>query len=334
MHLSLHNILFLTSLSAGTLLTISSSSWFGAWAGLELNLLSFIPLITSNNTRYSSEAALKYFLIQALGSSLVIFSSSTLMFSSYLFSTILASALLLKLGAAPLHFWFPQVMEGMLWPQAAILMTIQKIAPIFLLSHLTESYNIFLILLVSSIISAMTGAVGGINQMSLRKIMAFSSINHIAWMLAANLVSESLLFFYFMFYCAISMTIVMTFFFQQSFHFNHLFNQNNLATPVKVITFMSLLSLGGLPPFAGFVPKWILIQELVNFKLFSILAALLISSLITLYYYLRISISFFNMASIKLAPGLLQTPHHFVNTPLFVSMNMFILILPLCFIFY
>jgi len=302
--------------------------------GLELNLLSFIPLITSNNTRYSSEAALKYFLVQALGSSLIIFSRSVLIFSSYLFSIIISSALLLKLGAAPFHFWFPQIIEGILWPQAAILITIQKLAPIFLLSHLIRSYNIFSILLFFSAISAITGAVGGINQISLRKIIAFSSINHIAWILAANLVREPLLFLYFAFYCVISSTIVIIFFFQQNFHFNQLFNQNNLITPIKVITFISLLSLGGLPPFTGFIPKWILIQELINYKLFLILAILLLSTLVTLYYYLRISISFFNLSTIKLSPSILQKKHHFFITPAVIRVNITLLALPLTFLFY
>nr|YP_009255523.1 NADH dehydrogenase subunit 2 [Grimothea gregaria]AND82237.1 NADH dehydrogenase subunit 2 [Grimothea gregaria] len=334
MYLSLFNMLFMSTLSAGTLLAVSSSSWFNAWAGLELNLLSFIPLIISNGTRYSSEAALKYFLIQALGSSLIIFSSSALLFSSNLFSIILAASLLLKLGAAPFHFWFPQIIEGMLWPQAAILMTIQKVAPIFLLSYLMDYHNIFIIMLISSIMSAVVGAVGGVNQMSLRKIMAFSSINHMAWMLMASLISEYLVFFYFVFYCLMSLSVIMIFFLQQSFHFNHLINQSNLNPSMKVITFMSLLSLGGLPPFTGFFPKWILIQEMVNFKLLYPLVILLISTLVTLYYYLRISISFMNMSAIKLKPSVLQKKSFFLNMPMFLMMNMMGLMIPVFFIFY
>jgi NADH-ubiquinone oxidoreductase chain 2 len=72
--------------------------------GLELNLLSFIPLISSKNNQYSSEAALKYFLIQALGSSIIIISASFIMSSSELATTLFTVALLLKAGAAPFHF--------------------------------------------------------------------------------------------------------------------------------------------------------------------------------------------------------------------------------------
>nr|ASS30679.1 NADH dehydrogenase subunit 2 [Lomis hirta] len=319
MYFSSLNVLFFSTLTTGMLLTISSSSWFGIWAGLELNLLSFIPLIVSTNNKYSSEAALKYFLIQALGSSFIIFSGTALLFSLTLPSIVLSCSLLLKLGAAPFHFWFPQIMEGLMWPQLIILMTMQKIAPLFLLSYLSPSDTIFLIIIVSIILSCLVGSILGMNQTSLRKIMAFSSINHIAWMLTASAISENMLLLYIFFYCIISTSVALLFHSYQMFYFNHLFNQTELTNTTKMLLFMSLLSLGGLPPFSGFIPKWFLIQELMSAKLFLLLIFLLTTALVTLYFYLRIAVSFFTLSSPKMKQNLMMT----VLSPSVTSMLMF-----------
>jgi NADH-ubiquinone oxidoreductase chain 2 len=99
---------------SGSLIAISASSWLGAWIGLEINLLSFIPLMSDKFNQFSTEAALKYFLTQALASSILLFGvlylgiSNQLTFSSSLEETslniLLSSTLLLKMGAAPFHF--------------------------------------------------------------------------------------------------------------------------------------------------------------------------------------------------------------------------------------
>lgn len=185
-------ILFLSTLLLGILITISRSSWFGCWLGLELNLISFIPILTSKHDTYSSEAALKYFLIQALGSAIILIRVCFTFLSNYTANMIIIAALLLKRGAAPLHFWFPPVMQGIKLPQCVILITVQKIAPIVIISYTLASYNTFLPLIIASILSRLVGAIGGLNQTLIRKIIAYSSINHMAWMLAAISISLSI----------------------------------------------------------------------------------------------------------------------------------------------
>nr|YP_009512581.1 NADH dehydrogenase subunit 2 [Hymenopenaeus neptunus]AXJ93148.1 NADH dehydrogenase subunit 2 [Hymenopenaeus neptunus] len=291
-------LLFLFTLLLGTTLSVSSSSWFGAWIGLELNLLSFIPLVSSKNNQYSSEAALKYFLIQALGSSVIILSASIMLFSFYSSSILMTIALLLKAGVAPFHFWFPSVMEGLQWPQAIILMTVQKVAPMSLLSYLTFE-NVTPIFMSAIMLSAIIGALGGINQTLLRKIMAYSSINHMSWMLSAIMISESSWLFYFIMYSIISSSIALLFNLQDAFHISHVLNTINHSSQLKMMTFLSLLSLGGLPPFTGFIPKWFLIQEMVSAGLFLTLSVLLASALLTLYFYLRIAMTSLMISSPK-----------------------------------
>nr|YP_009159616.1 NADH dehydrogenase subunit 2 [Metanephrops thomsoni]AKQ49250.1 NADH dehydrogenase subunit 2 [Metanephrops thomsoni] len=333
MLISPSQLMFFSSLSTGMILSISSPTWFGAWAGLELNLMSFIPLIITKNNQYSSEAALKYFLIQALGSALIVFAASTLLVSfnfSHLFLTI---ALLLKLGAAPFHFWFPQVMEGMNWIQAITLMTIQKIAPMLLISYLSYSFISSTIIFYSIILSAIVGAIGGINQMLLRKIMAFSSINHMAWMLSAISISESMWMMYFLFYAIMSSSIALIFHFQQIYQFSQITSNNASPLSNKILMFMSLLSLGGLPPFSGFIPKWMLIQEMTSTHYFPTLFILLSSTLISLYYYLRISIS----ALVLYAPKMKWASsrrHANTLTPMMTFLNLAGLLVPSVFIMF
>nr|YP_009127954.1 NADH dehydrogenase subunit 2 [Umalia orientalis]AJF14605.1 NADH dehydrogenase subunit 2 [Umalia orientalis] len=294
-----HTLPFLFILLSGTLLSISSSSWFGAWVGLELNLMSFIPLITLKTQPFFSEASLKYFLIQALGSSVIVLASCMVVSNLFISTPMLFMALLLKLGSAPFHFWFPQVTEGLLWPQALLLLTIQKIAPMFLISYLLSSNPIIMILTISAaVLSSMVGALGGFNQMLLRKIMAFSSINHMSWMLIAMTISESLWLMYFSFYSLISSSVIFLFHSFQAFHISHTLQHLNSSPFIFMIMPMSLLSLGGLPPFTGFLPKWMMIQAMASCNMFLPLVFLLASALITLYFYIRI----FNMYMIFYSP--------------------------------
>ena len=299
--------LFIRTLVLGIIISICSNSWFGAWIGLELNLLSFIPLILIKDNQYSSEAALKYFLIQALGSTILLISGVIIMIKLEIFSASLSAALLLKAGSAPFHFWFPPTLEGMIWPQALILITIQKITPISLLSYyVVEQISL---ISVAAIISAVVGALGGLNQTLLRKLLAYSSINHIGWIISALLIRESTWLLYFIAYSVISLSVVILFYVTQMFHFNHLVNNLSNNPAIKICIFIRLLSLGGLPPFTGFIPKWIVIQQLCSSQSLLLLSILLISSLFTLFYYLRITLSSLMLRSTKRKWGIKLSTH-------------------------
>nr|ANI87266.1 NADH dehydrogenase subunit 2 [Metopaulias depressus] len=270
-----------------------SSSWFGAWVGLELNMMSFIPLITLKMNSYYSEAALKYFLIQALGSALFISSG----FISLLFPIIsyvfIFLALLLKLASAPFHFWFPQIMEGLNWPQIFLLSTIQKLTPMILLSYLLINNILIKMMIIFSILSAMTSALGGLNLLSLRKIIAFSSINHMSWMMIA--ISTGNIFWLLFYYLFTLFSITSMFYNLQMFTLSNLMQSDQNSIFHSILISFNLLSLGGLPPFTEFIPKWMLIQIMVNYNLYIPLFFLLFSALITLYFYLRIVIMFILM---------------------------------------
>nr|QXT45669.1 NADH dehydrogenase subunit 2 [Afronurus rubromaculatus] len=295
--------LFYLTLMMGTLISVSSSSWLGAWTGLEINLLSFIPLMSNKDNQFSTEAALKYFLTQALASAILIFGAISLGLNSHLsFSTsnsfmslnlILAATLLLKMGAAPFHFWFPGVMEGLSWINGLILMTWQKIAPMMLISYVfSPSFINFSFI----ILCALAGSLGGFNQTSLRKIMAYSSINHLGWMLAALLLGESYWLTYFLFYSFLSLSVVMLFSLFNVSHINQIFSLP-ISNPIfKMALFCNLLSLGGLPPFLGFLPKWLVIQGMVAANYIFVITLMVSLTLVTLYFYIRIGYSAFMLA--------------------------------------
>nr|YP_010164069.1 NADH dehydrogenase subunit 2 [Nanhaipotamon hongkongense]QRK27358.1 NADH dehydrogenase subunit 2 [Nanhaipotamon hongkongense] len=326
------HLLFFFSLMLGILISISSTSWFGIWIGLELNMMSFIPLITIKMNFYFSESALKYFLIQALGSTLFVTSSCMFLSFPQMSATLLLTSLILKLGSAPFHFWFPQVMMGLTWPQAIILMTFQKIPLMTIISYLSIFPYLMQIISFSAISSAMIGALGGLNTMQLRKIMAFSSINHMSWMLISISISDMFWILYFFFYSIISSTIMILFNLFQTFTLSQLikFNQTNIIHVLLIP--LNLLSLGGLPPFAGFIPKWMLIQLLIDNKLFIPLIFLLSSSLITLYFYLRITIFFFLLMNPFMIISSKYNPPLYFYLTLFVFFNFTFIFLPLLFL--
>nr|YP_010159280.1 NADH dehydrogenase subunit 2 [Paragnetina indentata]QRG31730.1 NADH dehydrogenase subunit 2 [Paragnetina indentata] len=316
-------LLFIATLMGGTVISISSNSWFGAWVGLEINLLSFIPLLTNTSNLMTTEASLKYFLTQALASAVLLF---TVIFSSLIFSfpntlltlnpfinSLINSSLLLKMGAAPFHFWFPGVMEGLTWMNGFILMTWQKIGPLMLLSY-NLSLNIFTTLVI--FMSVVVGSIGGLNQSSLRKILAYSSINHLGWLISALMLGENLWNIYFITYSFLTATII---FMLQSFgisHLNQAFTFNPTGPIVKFALFSSLLSLGGLPPFLGFLPKWIIIQNLTSSGMIFIVTVMVTMTLITLFYYLRLGFSAFMLSYPE---SLWSEASLKLNSPLYLS---------------
>nr|AMH85526.1 NADH dehydrogenase subunit 2 [Chloroprocta idioidea] len=287
-------IMFFSILMMGTLISISANSWLGAWMGLEINLLAFIPLM-SDSKLMSTEASLKYFLTQALASSVFLFAvilfllNSSKTNSNYFMEMMIFSSLLLKSGSAPFHFWFPNVMEGLSWSNALILMTWQKIAPLMLISYIIFKP----LIIISIILSSLIGALGGLNQTSLRKLMAYSSINHLGWMLAAMYNSNLLWMTYFMFYSFLTFCMIFMFNMFKTSHINQLFTLFFHSKVMKFFLFFNLLSLGGLPPFLGFFPKWIVIQSLTMNNQYFLLTFMVLMTLITLYFYMRLCYSAF-----------------------------------------
>nr|YP_010154777.1 NADH dehydrogenase subunit 2 [Gryllodes sigillatus]QQX28012.1 NADH dehydrogenase subunit 2 [Gryllodes sigillatus] len=286
-------LLFLLMLILGTLISISSNSWPATWMGLEINLMSFIPLMSSKENMMSTEAAMKYFIIQALASSmlltLIILNMIIPTSDETIMNSIISLTLLLKMGAAPFHMWFPSVMEGLSWLNCFLLMTWQKLAPFVILSYLSVNQTIMLTIMILSII---IGSIGGLNQTSTRKIMAYSSINHIGWMLMGLMMSENIWLIYFSIYSILSATILLMLNNLSSQHSNQIPFSWNSPTG-KFLISINLLSLGGLPPFLGFLPKWLIIQNSFYSQTSFTVLVMILCTLITLFYYIRLVMTSF-----------------------------------------
>nr|DAZ87521.1 TPA_asm: NADH dehydrogenase subunit 2 [Phytosciara flavipes] len=299
MYMNLSKILFLIMMWLGSLMVISANSWLGLWMGLEINLMAFIPILVSKNNLNNSEASLNYFLIQAFASTVLLFSiiflilNNNMMFMNILIlpdlsMKLITLALMMKLGAPPFHFWFPNVMENINWINGLILMTWQKLGPMMVLSYFIKPNIIFISFIL---LSTFMGAIGGLNQISLRKLLAFSSINHLGWMFVALMYNENIWIMYFVIYSFMNFCLIYMFKIFQIFYLNQVYSIFMSSPLLKITLLTSMLSLGGLPPFLGFAPKWMIIQSLsfMNMNLMNLF--LICMSLVTLFYYLKISIA-------------------------------------------
>lgn len=277
----------------GTLIAISSYSWLRIWIGLEINLLSIIPLLRDRKNLYPSESALKYFITQALASRIFLLTiivslnlkEQTLENFEFLI-ILINSALLTKIGAAPFHAWFPEVLEGLNWITGFLILTWQKIAPIVLIFYNCQPRLFFIIIiLLSSIIRGILG----LNQISLRKIIAYSSINHIRWILASILNNQIIWLIYFLIYAIIRFNLIIIFKELKIYYLTQLLNSLNSIKSIKLTFLLNFFSLGGLPPFLGFFPKWIVINNLILNNFYLLRVIIIIFTLITLFFYLRIT---------------------------------------------
>nr|ANJ70550.1 NADH dehydrogenase subunit 2 [Melanotus villosus] len=292
-----YKMLFLSTIMMSTLISISSYSWLGMWLGLEINLLSIIPLMHKQKNMLSAESSIKYFMVQSIASTIILLSVIILMNKLSMTTNVnlqsmtlmmMNSSLLTKMGMAPFHFWFPEVMEGLDWMNCLLVMTWQKIAPMVLLMY-NMAFMTFttMVILASMIISGIMG----VSQVSIRKILAYSSINHMGWMMSTMMIMETIWLYYFLVYTIISINIVLILKTYKIFYLSQLFQSMNTSVMTKMFFILNFLSLSGIPPFLGFLPKWLTIQALIQNELLFLPTTMIILTLITIYMYMRITLS-------------------------------------------
>nr|SBW75627.1 NADH dehydrogenase subunit 2 [Centrochelys sulcata] len=292
------NTIIITSLIMGPLLTISSNHWILAWAGLEISTLAIIPLIAKQHHPRAIEAATKYFLTQATASTLILLSSITnawtlgqwsiTQMSNNISCTILTTALAIKLGLAPFHFWLPEVLQGATTTTALILTTWQKLAPLSLLMMTAPSLNTPLMLTLG-LMSTIIGGWNGLNQTQLRKIMAFSSIAHLGWMITILTLSPKLTLLTFYTYIIMTSTMFLMIKLLKTTKISTMMTSWTKLPTLNTMMMLTLMSLAGLPPLTGFMPKWLIIQELTKQHMPIIATMMALLSLLNLFFYLRIS---------------------------------------------
>lgn len=283
-NLNLTKIIFFTLLIFSTLISISTSNWLSIWIGLELNLFSIIPIINFKSSIYSIEATIKYFLIQAFASILLLIfliNKNLLFFNNN--NILILIPLLIKLRLIPFHLWLPSIIEGLNWISCLLIITWQKITPLIIISYLNINKSlIFLITLIS------INSIFGLNQNSIRKIIAISSINNTTWILFAILINENLWINYFLIYSILNFLIIKIF---NNYNINYI-NQIklfNLNFFFKLNILILILSIIGLPPIIGFLIKWILIKTLIYNNIYFIIIILIILTILNLFFYIKIT---------------------------------------------
>nr|QBX88899.1 NADH dehydrogenase subunit 2 [Chaetura chapmani chapmani]QBX88901.1 NADH dehydrogenase subunit 2 [Chaetura chapmani chapmani]QBX88902.1 NADH dehydrogenase subunit 2 [Chaetura chapmani viridipennis] len=291
-------LIFIMSLLLGTTMTISSNHWILAWTGLEINTLAIIPLIAKHHHPRAIEAAIKYFLVQAAASTLLLFSSTINAWSSGQWDitqlshpvscTLLTTAIAMKLGLVPFHFWFPEVLQGSSLTTAMLLSTMMKFPPITILLMTAHSLNPAL-LTTMAISSAALGGWMGLNQTQTRKILAFSSISHLGWMTIILIYSPKLTLLTFYMYCLMTITVFLTLNTTKTLKLSTMMTSWTKTPMLNATLMLTLLSLAGLPPLTGFLPKWLITQELTKQEMTSTATIITLLSLLGLFFYLRLA---------------------------------------------
>nr|ADF58878.1 NADH dehydrogenase subunit 2 [Myiomela diana] len=300
-------LMFITSLLLGTTITISSNHWIMAWTGLEINTLAILPLISKSHHPRAIEAATKYFLVQAAASTLILFSSMTNAWQTGQWDItqltcpvsclVLTAAIAMKLGLVPFHFWFPEVLQGTSLTTGLLLSTALKFPPMTLFFMTAQSLNPTL-LTTMAILSAALGGWMGLNQTQTRKILAFSSISHLGWMAIIIVYSPKLTLLNFYLYIMMTTAVFLTLNSINTLKLSTLMTTWTKTPALSATLMLVLLSLAGLPPLTGFLPKWLIIQELTKQEMASAATIMVLLSLLSLFFYLR----FAYCATITLPP--------------------------------
>ena len=315
-----YQILILLAL-LGMLLLVSSNNLIIFYLSIELFSLSLYILATINRqSEHSTEAGLKYFVLGSLSSGLLLFGCSILYiftgetnfehisyflwynnnFSLTLGVLFIIIAILFKLAAAPFHMWAPDVYEGAPTIVTAFFAIVPKIATIGIFINLIWFcfFGIFQeiqpILIISSILSLLIGSIGALNQTKIKRLIAYSAISHVGFILLGiipgTIYSLQATITYTIIYIIMTIatfTFVLTIFEKT----NYISELSGLSrkNPILASSFgLILFSIAGIPPLAGFFSKYLIILEALNSKLLILAIIAIIASSIAIFYYIRI----------------------------------------------
>nr|YP_010140052.1 NADH dehydrogenase subunit 2 [Kalasha nativa]QQK57707.1 NADH dehydrogenase subunit 2 [Kalasha nativa] len=274
-------IMLTWTMTIGVMVSMSSNSWVMMWSGIEISMMSFIPMMTINTT-LSSESCVKYFIIQSISS--MVMTMGILMMATKKtmnYEVILSISLMMKLGATPFHNWVLSVIEGMDYLTLVNLIVTMKLAPLCLLSYL--SMNMMLIPSMTMI----TGSFMGMNQNSIRKLIGCSSIFNLGLVMNITPVNLNWMM-YMLMYSLMTTTLVMKLKNMKITYLNQL-TMNNYKKMLKLKMWVILLSMGGMPPTLGFTAKLMALETMIQMKMMINSIVMIMTSLIVMYFYMRIT---------------------------------------------
>ena len=310
----------------GMLIMISSNDFISLYMGVELQSLSLYVLASmKKDSNKSSEAGLKYFILGTLASGFFLFGVSMLFgiagTTTYTelsvilvnidnYSPLLALAVVMiissiafKLSAAPFHMWTPDVYEGCPTTVTAFIAVVPKIAAVAVIIRILyipfgNIYDIwYQILAMVAIISIFVGAFGAIVQENIKRLMAYSTIGSIGFVLLAlssgsqQALESSLIYIVIYSLSVLGCFVIIVSMEKDNVALEKITDLSGISRtdPFSAICFsILLLSLAGLPPFAGFVGKFYIFRSLISEGFVELAVLGIIGSVISAYYYLRI----------------------------------------------
>ncbi|MEM7664401.1 MAG: NADH-quinone oxidoreductase subunit NuoN [Pseudomonadota bacterium] len=316
----------------GMSIMVSANDFMTLYMGLELNSLASYVLaaILRKDTR-SAEAGLKYFVLGALASGILLYGMSLLYgftggtdFSSVrsalsgelaygpLFGLIFVLAgLAFKIAAVPFHMWTPDVYEGAPTPVTAFFSTAPKVAAVALLTRV--AFEVFggqvvawqQIVMFTALASIVFGALGAIGQENLKRLLAYSSINNVGFILlglaVATVDGASAMLIYLFIYVAMSLGsfVALLMLRSESGDLYETFSDiRGLAVTQPAIAWSLLFlmfSLAGIPPLLGFYSKFVIFQATVEAGLIAFAAIAIAASVIGAFYYIKfVKVMFFD----------------------------------------
>lgn len=275
-------------------ISLRVNSNFLIWILLELNIIRFLPIISSKE-HIEIENSIKYFLIQRWAS--VIFLISFFFLNLFInnINYIIIFRIFLKLGVAPFHIWFISILKTRSLFILIILSTIQKIIPLVILSNISIRFDlIYIIIFINTIFLLIILS----RIINLNKILAVSSINNIIWILFRIIFSLKLIFIFIIIYLFL---LIGVFILYNLYNLNIFLQINRINYFDKLIITIIFISLGGIPPLLGFLIKYVILKFIIIYEKIFFLLIIIFSSLLVLYIYLsRIYFFLTNIPSIKI----------------------------------
>lgn len=284
---------FYLLLAITLLISFSRRSPYIIWVSLELNILRFLPIMSSE-MGLALENTIKYFLVQSWASIVFLMGIffSVLFWESMIYLSILG--VMLKLGAAPLHGWFISILKTCSLWVLVFLSRVQKIIPLMILRNLHISSFLILVFSISTFLFVIVRLPGAI---SLNKILALSSIGNLIWFLVRSQVQMKLFILFMFIYILLLLGVLLLY---KKTGLNQFMQINGIVFTDKIIILFVFMSLGGLPPLLGFLGKLVILKNIIIYINMVFLVILIYTSLIILYNYIsRIFFLLNYMPSIK-----------------------------------
>nr|YP_010407716.1 NADH dehydrogenase subunit 2 [Haemaphysalis nepalensis]URF20606.1 NADH dehydrogenase subunit 2 [Haemaphysalis nepalensis] len=263
------------------MVTISSNFWFIFWIMMEMNMMMFITIM-KNNKMENCFSMIMYFIVQSFSSILFFMSASfSSMNSSFLIEFLMNLSILIKLAMIPFHYWLISISEILDFDSFLIILSAQKIIPLFILSKIKMEISFFI-----SLMSLMFSSIMAFNLKMFKKILIFSSIAHQSWMIILIFFSSNFWISYMIIYF-IMINSIIDILKKNNSHSLSNFLLKKMPINEKMSMLMSMLSLGGMPPFIGFFIKFLALLILMkNSKIIMII--LIMTSLINIFIYIRL----------------------------------------------